>query len=140
MWFFFSSRRRHTRCALVTGVQTCALPISHWLIQRYIAESGLAELLIGVDLFFVFALVTPNLFGIGIDLALVFQGDVLGLVLLAADLKRQLFAARPASDPYCLLTRSGFKINADHGYPLPVAVVTHHDPGLAQSIGRAAWR
>src|SRR3546814_6424586 len=26
--FFFSSRRLHTRCALVTGVQTCALPIS----------------------------------------------------------------------------------------------------------------
>src|SRR3546814_3982428 len=26
--FLFSSRRRHTRCALVTGVQTCALPIS----------------------------------------------------------------------------------------------------------------
>src|SRR3546814_9435311 len=30
--FFFSSRRRHTRCALVTGVQTCALPI--WLEER----------------------------------------------------------------------------------------------------------
>src|SRR3546814_1640306 len=33
LFFFFSSRRRHTRCALVTGVQTCALPIcgsSHW--------------------------------------------------------------------------------------------------------------
>src|SRR3546814_3659319 len=27
-FFFFSSIRRHTRCALVTGVQTCALPIS----------------------------------------------------------------------------------------------------------------
>src|SRR3546814_16579037 len=27
MIFFFSSRRRHTMCALVTGVQTCALPI-----------------------------------------------------------------------------------------------------------------
>src|SRR3546814_9180319 len=27
-FFLFSSRRRHTRCALVTGVQTCALPIS----------------------------------------------------------------------------------------------------------------
>src|SRR3546814_19433172 len=27
--FLFSSRRRHTICALVTGVQTCALPISH---------------------------------------------------------------------------------------------------------------
>src|SRR3546814_4859979 len=34
MYVFFSSRRRHTRCALVTGVQTCALPIlvspAHW--------------------------------------------------------------------------------------------------------------
>src|SRR3546814_8226528 len=29
MFFFFSSRRRHTRCALLTGVQTCALPISN---------------------------------------------------------------------------------------------------------------
>src|SRR3546814_5524743 len=28
VYFFFSSRRRHTSCALVTGVQTCALPIS----------------------------------------------------------------------------------------------------------------
>src|SRR3546814_5121709 len=33
--FFFSSRRRHTRCALVTGVQTCALPILH---ERVLAE------------------------------------------------------------------------------------------------------
>src|SRR3546814_10091943 len=32
IFFFFSSRRRHTRCALVTGVQTCALPI--WLVQE----------------------------------------------------------------------------------------------------------
>src|SRR3546814_2520716 len=30
--FFFSSRRRHTICALVTGVQTCALPI--WRLDR----------------------------------------------------------------------------------------------------------
>src|SRR3546814_8527760 len=28
-FFFFSSRKQHTRCALVTGVQTCALPISN---------------------------------------------------------------------------------------------------------------
>src|SRR3546814_8248597 len=34
MIFFFSSRRRHTRCALVTGVQTCALPISGALEYR----------------------------------------------------------------------------------------------------------
>src|SRR3546814_5230301 len=32
-FFFFSSRRRHTRCALVTGVQTCALPISRHLVN-----------------------------------------------------------------------------------------------------------
>src|SRR3546814_16488246 len=32
--FFFSSRRRHTRCALVTGVQTCALPISIFTLVR----------------------------------------------------------------------------------------------------------
>src|SRR3546814_5025678 len=29
IFIYFSSRRRHTRCALVTGVQTCALPISN---------------------------------------------------------------------------------------------------------------
>src|SRR3546814_7931859 len=34
MFFFFSSRRRHTRCALVTGVQTCALPISPWRLAQ----------------------------------------------------------------------------------------------------------
>src|SRR3546814_7176740 len=36
VFFFLSSRRRHTRCALVTGVQTCALPIYHrssWLLS-----------------------------------------------------------------------------------------------------------
>src|SRR3546814_3344655 len=33
--FFLSSRRRHTRCALVTGVQTCALPIClAWLLEK----------------------------------------------------------------------------------------------------------
>src|SRR3546814_3063220 len=38
MCFFFSSRRRHTRCALVTGVQTCALPISDFAAQRCTAR------------------------------------------------------------------------------------------------------
>src|SRR3546814_15604599 len=37
--FFFSSRRRHTRCALVTGVQTCALPI-FWLGSAWGAQCG----------------------------------------------------------------------------------------------------
>src|SRR3546814_7724242 len=40
MFLFFSSRRRHTRCALVTGVQTCALPISlaHALAATFALE------------------------------------------------------------------------------------------------------
>src|SRR3546814_7071831 len=36
---FFSSRRRHTRCALVTGVQTCALPIAPAGDRIYVAET-----------------------------------------------------------------------------------------------------
>src|SRR3546814_5774589 len=36
--FFFSSRRRHTRCALVTGVQTCALPISSRMAAKKTAK------------------------------------------------------------------------------------------------------
>src|SRR3546814_5531550 len=35
--FFLSSRRRHTRCALVTGVQTCALPI---YVADLLADAG----------------------------------------------------------------------------------------------------
>src|SRR3546814_3939563 len=38
----FSSRRRHTRCALVTGVQTCALPISRNIYGT--GEDGFARL------------------------------------------------------------------------------------------------
>src|SRR3546814_3910918 len=38
--FVFSSRRRHTRCALVTGVQTCALPISQPERRAIMRTSG----------------------------------------------------------------------------------------------------
>src|SRR3546814_6260749 len=43
VFIFFSSRRRHTRCALVTGVQTCALPIC--LDHPYNAVQWLARTL-----------------------------------------------------------------------------------------------
>src|SRR3546814_3326516 len=43
--FFFSSRRRHTRCALVTGVQTCALPISGLRVGYALAAPGLIAVL-----------------------------------------------------------------------------------------------
>src|SRR3546814_3105363 len=42
-FFFFSSRRRHTRCALVTGVQTCALPICQF-IRTLLCRPTAAEL------------------------------------------------------------------------------------------------
>src|SRR3546814_737000 len=61
IFFFFSSRRRHTMCALVTGVQTCALPISlgggcelslatHYrvLVDSPRAALGLPESLVGL--------------------------------------------------------------------------------------------
>src|SRR3546814_3167759 len=41
MDFIFSSRRLHTSCALVTGVQTCALPILGLLACRRLIQ-GLA--------------------------------------------------------------------------------------------------
>src|SRR3546814_4753108 len=50
LFFFFSSRRRHTRCALVTGVQTCALPIllaamlATWLLLSGYFEAFLLTL------------------------------------------------------------------------------------------------
>src|SRR3546814_8714206 len=40
--FFFSRSRRHTRCALVTGVQTCALPI------LMVGEFVLPEVMVGI--------------------------------------------------------------------------------------------
>src|SRR3546814_8462794 len=43
----YASRRRHTSCALVTGIQTCALPICKWLSIRYWAD------------FRLFAMITP---------------------------------------------------------------------------------
>src|SRR3546814_18290148 len=45
--FFFSSRRRHTRCALVTGVQTCALPISFARESAYVFPDGMNSVGVG---------------------------------------------------------------------------------------------
>src|SRR3546814_6576942 len=48
-FFFFSSRRRHTRCALVTGVQTCALPILLRVGGRLTRRDGVVKNEIGPD-------------------------------------------------------------------------------------------
>src|SRR3546814_2593847 len=49
--FFFSSRRRHTRCALVTGVQTCALPICQCFDNQTFAHGCKRPVGIGIDAF-----------------------------------------------------------------------------------------
>src|SRR3546814_3087841 len=41
--FFLSSRRRHTRCALVTGVQTCALPIFKIVVRGASSQPAASE-------------------------------------------------------------------------------------------------
>src|SRR3546814_1719826 len=50
-FFCFSSRRRHTRCALVTGVQTCALPISLGRYRYLKQRDGAADLLCEVEIY-----------------------------------------------------------------------------------------
>src|SRR3546814_6746587 len=56
MCFLFSSRRRHTRCALVTGFQTCALPISSQLFLYL--KSSMWFVIVFFVLLFVLFLVT----------------------------------------------------------------------------------
>src|SRR3546814_6570025 len=46
----FSSRRRHTGCALVTGVQTCALPIfGMWNAPRHPLHDSDVRMMFGVN-------------------------------------------------------------------------------------------
>src|SRR3546814_7441809 len=57
LFFFFSSRRRHTRCALVTGVQTCALPILKQALESWEHARGScvrrSDLAVGAGILFV---------------------------------------------------------------------------------------
>src|SRR3546814_1726805 len=48
VFFLFSSRRRHTSCALVTGVQPCALPIFMLTGDNRVTAEASARLL-GID-------------------------------------------------------------------------------------------
>src|SRR3546814_3018280 len=69
---FFSSRRRHTRCALVTGVQTCALPIferarADLAVQLPNLDASLRDLFGHLDLHLGRSLGAEALSGAGLD-------------------------------------------------------------------------
>src|SRR3546814_2712483 len=117
MSFVFSSRRRHTRCALVTGVQTCALPIS---LKGRLAAAGFVVL--------------PVVMGSS-------NVSCLGSLVAAAEQQHQRFPVLAAVDAI-----AGSVIDAQLedtlAYGLPVATQsrTHAveppedpDPGLARS-------
>src|SRR3546814_12198268 len=53
--FFCSSRRRHTRCALVTGVQTCALPIYAIIVEQSVGQLLVAGFIPGIITAIVYA-------------------------------------------------------------------------------------
>src|SRR3546814_19639493 len=119
--FFFSSRRRHTRCALVTGVQTCALPIfaQQNMLQlielRWIAVIGQVLTIAIVTVIFrielpllsmtlvVCGLVLPNLFSLYRPRKSgdVRNGDLMpGLSLDVAALKLLLYFIGGAPTPF----------------------------------------
>src|SRR3546814_7715253 len=77
LFFFFSSRRRHTRCALVTGVQTCALPILIKSAGNRISPTEVEEAAVAVE-------------GIGEAVALGVRDDRLGQAVLLRSEERRV--------------------------------------------------
>src|SRR3546814_7990882 len=79
--FVFSSRRRHTRCAVVTGVQTWALPISQDTFQSLLA--GALAMTFFVYVFINIGMVIGLLPVVGVPLPLVSYGGTSAVSLLA---------------------------------------------------------
>src|SRR3546814_1881861 len=103
MFFFFSSRRRHTSCALVTGVQTCALPISRNVIASNIGliakrEAGNSMLVTATDI-----LTAQPMEGVTLELL-----DYQQQVLLSGRTDREGMARFEAGrKPFLLIARKG---------------------------------
>src|SRR3546814_8376757 len=109
--FVSSSRRRHTRCALVTGVQTCALPISY----STVSQLGYMFLALGVGAFTgaVFHVMTHAFFK-----ALLFlgAGSVIHALHNQQDMRRMggLKKAMPVTFVTMLLDRKSTRLNSSH--------------------------
>src|SRR3546814_9522505 len=126
--FFFSSRRRHTRCALVTGVQTCALPIFVAILEN--GEPSLCpcelspdarEVLDGTVQLYAAEGFAPPWIGY---LALA-GGDVVGSCAFKA----------PPKDEHVEIACYSFPENEGRGVATAMAqklidLVLHHDPSL----------
>src|SRR3546814_19457558 len=93
-FFFFSSRRRHTRCALVTGVQTCALPILQMLKVDPEGFDDLDRRLLN--------LIIEN-----------FDGGPVGVESLAAALSEERGTLEDVIEPY--LIQQGFLVRTARG-------------------------
>src|SRR3546814_11478733 len=124
--FFFSSRRRHTRCALVTGVQTCALPISALAREEELAaardesfqaglEAGRTENLEAVELIIAECRALMQ----SLDEARTIDKAALGPMLQKAvlDLTAQIVEAHVAADPAF--------VNGCIGRAIPTLKVAH---------------
>src|SRR3546814_16037078 len=99
MLLLFSSRRRHTRCALVTGVQTCALPITthprRLGMQDLNEQSTADEVLDGIDLSSKRVLITGVSAGLGIETARVLAARGAFVVGAARNLEKAAQATKP---------------------------------------------
>src|SRR3546814_17980220 len=92
-----SSRRRHTRCALVTGVQTCALPIFTVLVLENLDET----------------IIDPN------KVATMFDASLLGTTPISEDGDHQTELGAPKSAIYeaYFTVGSNLAFSTAHGVP-----------------------
>ncbi|MCY1423196.1 hypothetical protein D9M71_389030 [compost metagenome] len=109
----------------------------HRLVEHQVARCARAEGAVGASLLGQFALDALEVLGQRVDLALVLQRDALLLVMLGADVERQVLAGRALAHLDLLRTRLHRQRNADDGDPV-APFLMHHQYRLAL-VGRA-WR
>src|SRR3546814_10075580 len=116
--FFFSSCRRHTRCALVTGVQTCALPISAQQIHVQLSAMAdtKASILMGAT-FVIFTITIGQAHGSAAPLPLLILGAAAFVSAVCAVLAILPSTRPPEHGPLNLLffgDRKSTRLNSSH--------------------------
>src|SRR3546814_6344210 len=101
--FFFSSRRRHTRCALVTGVQTCALPILFSISGRGTVVTGRIE---------------RGIIKVGEEVEIVGIRDTVKTIVTGVEMFRKLLDQGQAGDNVGILLRGPKKEDVERGQVL----------------------